>query len=111
MNEPKTIYEFQGKDFEADIVKLYKDIRVMMASIYENGEFGPVAPREVPEGLKAKEIAKIRLQIESDQKAIKLGYDRIRNKSKEIRQNYRKAVSEGQRSGSGKVVCDIWELL
>jgi len=30
---------------------------------------------------------------------------------KEIRQNYRKAVTEGQRLGSGKVVCDNWEKL
>ena len=37
------MFEFQGKDFEADIIKLYKDIRVTLANIYENGEFGPVA--------------------------------------------------------------------
>ena len=44
-------------------------------------------------------------------KAIKNGYDRIKTKAKEIRQNYRKAGSEGKHSGSGKIVCDNWEKL
>jgi len=51
------------------------------------------------------------MRREEERKAISVGYTRIKAKVKEIRQNYRKAVTEGQRSGSGKVVCDNWEEL
>lgn len=40
-----------------------------------------------------------------------MGYERIKEKAKAIRQAYRKAVTEGRRSGSGKLVCDNWDKL
>ena len=50
-------------------------------------------------------------RFESEKKTIKNGYDRIKTKVKEIRPNYRKAVSEERRSGSRKIVRDNWEKL
>ena len=44
-----------------------------------------------------------------EKKAVKTGYERIKTKVKEVRQDYRKAVNEGRRSG--KLVCDNWHLL
>ena len=35
----------------------------------------------------------------------------IKEKVKAIQQDYRKAVTEGRRSSSGKLVCDNWEKL
>ena len=111
LNEQKSQYEFKGLDFEADLVKLYRDIRVMMAEKYENGSFGPVSQRELPEDLTLNELTQEKFLLEKERKAIKTGYDQIKTKCKEIRQNYRKAVTEGSRSGSGKIVCDNWESL
>lgn len=42
---------------------------------------------------------------------MKTEYERIKEKIKDIRQGYRKAVTEGRRSGSGKLVCDNWDTL
>ena len=44
-------------------------------------------------------------------KKIKLGYQRIKEKVKNVRQDYRSAVNKGTRSGSGKVVQDNYDLL
>ena len=107
----KTQYEFKGLDFEADLVKMYKETRVLMAGKYETGEFGPVASMELDENLCTEELSKMRRRIYEDEKAIKIGYERVKQKAKDIRQLYRKAVTEGRRSGSGKVVCDNWDLL
>ena len=39
-------------------------------------------------------------------------YERIKEKIKAVlRQGYRKAVTEGPRFGSGKLVCDNWDKL
>ena len=111
LNEQKTQYEFKGLDFEADLVKLYTDIRIMMAECFEREAFGPVKERNISEGLTTSELAKEKVKLQQDKKEIKAGYDRIKNMAKKIRQNYRKAVTEGKRSGSGKVVCDNWEQL
>ena len=66
---------------------------------------------EIAEGLRKKELALEKIRFESEKKTIKNGYDRIKTKVKEIRPNYRKAVSEERRSGSGKIVRDNWEKL
>ena len=52
--EQKSLYEFKGLDFEADLVQLYTNIRVMMAERYsENKEFGPVSEKEIEDDLTA----------------------------------------------------------
>jgi len=35
----------------------------------------------------------------------------VKQKIKDIRQDYRKAVTDGRRSGSGKIVCENWDTL
>ena len=42
---------------------------------------------------------------------IKQGYLRIKEKIKNVRQDYRNNVVQGRRSGSGKFVHDYWDLL
>ena len=110
--EQKSLYDFKDLDFEADLVQLYTNIRVMMAERYsENKEFGPVSEKEIEQDLTAAEIAKAKIKREEEKKAIRAGYVRIKAKAKKIRQNYRKTVTEGQKPGSGRVVCNHWEEL
>ena len=53
----------------------------------------------------------MKCQISTENKATKIGYERIKQKVKDVRQDYRKAVTEGRRSGSGKLVCENWDQL
>ena len=52
-----------------------------------------------------------RAQNINDKKQIRTGYERVKQKVKDIRQEYRKAVTERRRSGSRKLVADNWDLL
>ena len=81
--EQKSLYEFQGLDFEADLVQLYANIRVMMAERYsENKGFDPVSEKEREHDLTAAEIAKAKIKREEGKKAIRAGYVRIKAKAK-----------------------------
>ena len=109
--ELKTRYELKGIDFEADLVKLYYELRVLMAEKKPSGEFGPIMVQEIDENNSAELIARKRISIASEKKAIKKGYERVKEKTKQIRQNYRKAVTVGRRSGSGRLVEENWDVL
>ncbi|MEO0901902.1 MAG: hypothetical protein AAFY00_07690 [Bacteroidota bacterium] len=84
LNEQKTTYAFKGLDFEADLVRLYTEIRVMMVKRYETGKFGPIKERNLPKGLISSDFAKEKVKIQQDRKAIRSRYDRIRNMAKKI---------------------------
>ena len=111
LSEAKAEYQFKGLDFEADLITLYNEIRVKMAQLYDNGDFGPASPTEMTAGLSMEDVAKMKACIAAERKLIKTGYDRIKQKIKDVRQDYRKAVTLGRRSGSGKLVCDNWDQL
>ena len=87
--EQKSLYEFKDLDFEADLVQLYSNTRVMMAERYsEDKEFGPVSEKEIEDDLTEAEIAKAKIEREEEKKAIRARYVRIKAKGKEIRQIY-----------------------
>ena len=82
-----------------------------MSEIYKDGKFGVKYVDEITEGLTTKELACEKIRVEKERMSIKNGYGRIKTKAKEIRQNYRNAIGEGQRSGSCKNVCNNWDKL
>ena len=88
----KTCYEFKGLDFESDLVKLYTEVRSLMAEKYDRNDFGSVITTEIGDDLSTMEPAK--------QKAA------VAEQKKKFRQHYRNAVTVGRRSGSGKLVED-----
>ena len=106
--EIKSKYEFKGKDFESDLVALYKEAREAMATLYSEEHFGPVQLIEDNDDISQKEYKQL---LTEQKKLIKMGYQRIREKVKEVRQDYRKAVTSGRRSGSGKLICENWDTL
>ena len=110
MADIKSMMEFKGLDFEADLVKLYTDLRQIMAASYPD-DFGPETLSEQGGTMARDAITNFKVKISEEKKQIKLGYDRIKQKAKDIRQDYRKAVTEGRRSGSGKLVCENWDTL
>ena len=111
LTEIKSNMEFESKDFEADLVKLYSDLREVMASKFEADDFGPVSLSEKPQNATTNELSQIKQIIVEEKRLTKIGYDRVKQKIKDIRQDYRKAVTEGQRSGSGRLVCENWDTL
>ncbi len=109
--EAKTRFDIKGLDFEKDLVVMYEEVRKIMAGKFE-GQFGPVDIELIDEENDSDE-EKLRKdkQILEDKKLINEGYNRIRGKVKTVRQDYRTAVIEGRRSGSGKLVYDNWDTL
>ena len=49
--------------------------------------------------------------MKNELKKIDIGYKRVQNKIKDLRQGYSKAVLVGRRSGSGKLVCEFYDEL
>lgn len=110
----KTEYEGRGLDFEGDLVKLYSELRKTMSEKYEETDFGPTAvsePTKSIEEMSKEEFKEHKKDADAQQKEIKLGYDRIKAKVKKLRSNFQKAVAEGTRSGSGRIIKDNWDAL
>jgi len=118
----KSQCEYNNRDFNADKVKQYEAVRVAMARIYQKdpSQFGPVSVLSSPligekDSLlteeQKREKARIKKQQDEDKKFIKRGYQRIHEKLKEIRQNFSIAITNGRRSGSGKVVLEFYDEL
>ena len=78
----------KGLDFESDLIRLYQEVKTMMAKRYITGVFGPVAISEVEGDIEPYMKAK----MADEYKAIKIGYEGFEQKIKDVRQDYRKAV-------------------
>ncbi len=97
LHDLKSRRDYEGKDLEADPVKLYEDLRQMLAKLYSEENFGPV------------ECAGMNKIVGT--KLTKNGYGRIRERVKLLRRNFKRAVVEGTRSGSGKLMIENWDRL
>ena len=75
----KTCYEFKGFEFESDLVKLFTEVRNLMAEKYDRNDFGPVIT-EIGDDLSTEELAKWKAVVAEEQKLIKIGYQRIKQK-------------------------------
>ena len=106
--------EGEGIDFEGDLVQLYGNIRERMAGRYVEDNFGPVehiaATTDVNE-MSNEDYKRFKDKFDKDQKLMKLGYDRVKAKIKKIRASFQKAVLEGTRCGSGRIIKEHWDSL
>ena len=82
-----------------------------MAEKYDRNDFGPVTTTKIGDDISTEELAKQKATVAEKQKLIKIGFKRIMHKIKDLRQDYRKAVTVSRRSGSGKLVEDNWDIL
>ena len=69
-------------DFEPDLVKLYTEVRSLMAEKHDRNDIGPVITTEIGDDLSTEELAK---QKAEEQKLIKIGYQSIKQKIKDLR--------------------------
>ena len=92
---------------------MYTEVRQCLAVDFPH-DFGPESSHDPGKELKdmdSEEYESYRKRLEEEKQKIKLGYQRIKEKVKNVRQDYRSAVNKGTRSGSGKVVQDNYDLL
>lgn len=94
---------------KVDLVKVYEELRKLMAEEYLTGEFGSVSATVVEEKLSTEEMGKVGVKNISNSKRFKTGYDRIKQQKKDIRQDYRKVVTEGKKIGKWKTGIDNWD--
>ena len=104
----KSQYELKGLDFESDYVALYTEAREAMAALYDEENFGPQKLAEMGD---QADPNKYKAVITDQRKNMKIGYERVKQKARDIRQEYRIAVTQGTRSGSSRVLCENWEQL
>ncbi len=121
LNQYKAAMSYKSLDFDADKPIQYKELRLKMASLYEEEDislFGAPNPYIFPEdfdSLPDEDKNKVKAVMKESKDLTVRGTKRIMEKVKEIRQNFSKAVVSGTRSGSGKIVfeyydrlCEIW---
>ena len=102
---------FQGLDFDGDKPFFYAEVRKALAEIYEFEDiqlFGGVKTKtltqEELESKSQEELIEIKKEIKHYNTLITKGKHRVQEKIKEIRQSFSKALINGTRSGSGKIV-------
>ena len=92
---------------------MYTEIRRCMAADFPE-EFGPEDVTEPIKPLKEmseKEYEAFKKHRDSERTRLKKGYDRVKEKIRNVRQDFRTAVNKGTRSGSGKIVQENFDLL
>eukprot|EP00112_Aurelia_sp_Birch-Aquarium-sp1_P020354 Seg5228.2 transcript_id=Seg5228.2/GoldUCD/mRNA.D3Y31 product="hypothetical protein" protein_id=Seg5228.2/GoldUCD/D3Y31 len=82
-----------------------------MALMYPPEDFGLEEINELPSDADFKEKLQLQKIIAEQKKQIKAGYGRIKSRIKIIRQNFKKSVIAGTRSGSGKIIIQNWHEL
>ena len=92
---------------------MYTEVRCCMGIDFPD-DFGPESVSEPTMELKymeSDEYELYRKKLDDQKDKISIRYQRIKEKVKNLRLDYRNAVNKGTRSGSGKVVQDNFELL
>ena len=109
--EYKSEEEFEGADFEVDMIAFYSRLRDMMAEMFPPADFGPKSIKLYhTDNMTREEILKCKRKSEIEEKQIKEGHSRVKIKIKKPRRGYKNAVHTGSRPGSGKLVSENFEL-
>ena len=102
------MYELKGLDLESDYVPLYTEAREAMPALYDQEHFRP--QKLVEMGDEAGPV-KYKALITDQRKNMKIGYERVKQKPRDIRQEYKIVRTQGTGSGGSRVVCENWEQL
>lgn len=121
LHQYKAAMSNKSLDFDADKPIQYKELRLKMASLYEEEDidlFGVANPYLFPkdfDSLPNEEKNEVKAAMKESKELTVRGAKGIMEKVKEIRQNFSKAVVSGTRNGNGKIVfefydrfCEIW---
>ena len=105
--------KFKGKDFNANKPRRYEGVRGLMVKTNESyaTPFGPADIPNIRTDAGEDEIERIKEGRRTGSEKIKQGYKRIMEKIKKIRQGFSHAVTNGRRSGSGKIELEHYDTL
>ena len=107
--EYKSQMEYRNSDFNADKVKQYEAVRIILANKYRDGSlFGPT---EIPAYTEEDNKEDYTRSCEKFKAQIRRGYTRVQEKIKHLRQKFSNAVTSGTRSGSGKMVMEFYDVM
>ena len=81
----------------------------MMAGIFDDNSFRPISVKVVSNDLPTNERGKVVTQVAEGNRAIRLGYDQVKQTIKGVSQDYHRAV--GRCSGSNHLMAENWNLL
>ena len=95
---------FGGKGMELDLIQMYEDIRKMMARKFSGEDSGPETITVISSEISERERALLQNDIFLEKKEIKVCHNRIKYRVKLLRQNSKKAVEDGKRFGSGRLI-------
>ena len=84
--EIKSKYEYEGKDFEADLVKFYSKMRKMVKN-YSLNNFGPFELTEINTSTSPAYLPHIKETISNEKKLSRVGYDPVKEKVKSLGKN------------------------
>lgn len=105
--------EFNNVDFNSDLIQMYSEVRSTLAKSFPD-DFGIEKETRASKPLKdmtKSEYEQYKSNLEEEQSLIRKGKERVKEKIKNIRQDFSKAVVKGTRSGSGKVLYAHWDEL
>ena len=107
--EYKSLLEYRNCDFNADKSKQYEALRVSLATEdVDVSFFGPIKMIDQDDREDREAFLK---KIDVQKKQIRVGYNRVMEKVKELRQGFSNAVTAGSRSGSRKLVLEFYDLM
>ena len=112
LKEYKTEMDYKNIDFNSDVVVMYSKLRERMALEFDEECFGPVGlPEADCDTMTVEQEKKFQTEVGLAKSLIKKGYNRIKEKIRAIRKCYNKAVTNGTRSGSEKIVQEYYDQL
>ena len=109
--EYKFLLEYRNCDFNADKSKQYEALRVSLASEYKDVDISFFGPTKMLDQDEQEGRDSFLERIDVQKKQIRVGYNRVMEKVKELRQGFSNAVTAGSRSGSGKLVLEFYDLM
>ena len=113
LGQYKTTMEFKGKVFNADKPRQYEEVRGLMVKMNKSYTtlFDPADIPNIQTDGDEGEMEGIGKERKTGSKKIKQGYKNIMEKIKKIRLSFSNAVTNGRRSGSGKIVLEHYDTL
>ena len=99
---------FKGKGFNADKPRQYEEVRGLMVKMNESYTtfFRLSDIPNIRTDADEDKMERIQEERRTGSEKIKQGYKRIMEKIKKVRQSFSNSVTNGRRSGSGKLVLD-----
>ena len=113
LGEFKANMEYRNVDFNTEKAKQYESVRRAMARKYYFGDVDLFEPQEttaIPEDFQESQRKELVEKVKSEIALIKKGYSSVMEKIEELRQQFSNAVKTGSRSGSGKLVMELFML-